>query len=57
MWNKFDYIIAVSEACKNSFLKEISRIRKQKYVVIENITSPEFIKKMAKEKVDNPMDK
>ena len=22
MWNKFDYIIAVSEACKNSFLKK-----------------------------------
>ncbi|MGG0237736.1 glycosyltransferase [Bacillus rhizoplanae] len=54
MWNKFDYIVAVSEACKNSFLKKYSKLE-NKVVVIENITSPEFIKKMANIEVDNPM--
>ena len=55
MWNKFDYIIAVSEACKHSFLKKYRELEK-KVVVIENITSPEFIRKMAEEKVNNPME-
>lgn len=54
MWNKFNYIIAVSEECKNSFLKKYSELE-NKVKVIENITSPEFIKKMANEEVDNPM--
>lgn len=52
MWNKFDYIIAVSEECKNSFLKKYPTL-KNKLKVMENITSPEFIKKMAEEKVDD----
>ncbi|WP_096435073.1 glycosyltransferase [Alteribacter populi] len=51
MWNKFDHIIAVSEACKDSFLKKYSLL-KHKVTVIENITSPEFIRKMAEEEVD-----
>ncbi|MBD1378858.1 glycosyltransferase [Metabacillus arenae] len=54
MWNKFDYIAAVSEACKSSFLKKYGELE-NKVIVIENITSPEFIREMAKEKVDNPM--
>lgn len=54
MWNNFDYIIAVSEACKSSFVKKYRELE-NKVVVIENITSPEFILKMADEKVDNPM--
>ncbi|PEB56273.1 glycosyl transferase [Bacillus pseudomycoides] len=54
MWNKFDYIVAVSEACKNSFLKKYSKLH-NKVVVIENITSPEFIRKMANENIENPM--
>lgn len=54
MWNKFDHIVAVSESCKNSFLKKYSELT-NKVVVIENITSPEFIRKMADEKVGNPM--
>ncbi len=54
MWNKFDHIVAVSEACKNSFLQKYSQL-KDKVVVIENITSPEFIRRMANEEVDNPM--
>ncbi|MFC3884777.1 glycosyltransferase [Bacillus songklensis] len=54
MWNKFDHIVAVSEACKSSFIKKYHQLEK-KVIVIENITSPEFIKKMANEVVDNPL--
>ncbi|MGF9965403.1 glycosyltransferase [Bacillus rhizoplanae] len=54
MWNKFDHIVAVSEECKNSFLKKYSKLE-NKVVVIENITSPEFIRKMANENIENPM--
>ncbi|WP_338789111.1 glycosyltransferase [Metabacillus sp. FJAT-53654] len=54
MWRKFDYIVAVSEACKTSFLNKYGEL-KNKVIVIENITSPEFIREMANRKVDNPM--
>ncbi|MGX2961384.1 glycosyltransferase [Peribacillus sp. JNUCC 23] len=54
MWNQFDHIIAVSEACKHSFLTKYRELE-NKVVVIENINSPEFIRKMADEEVDNPM--
>ncbi|HWJ78056.1 MAG TPA: glycosyltransferase [Niallia sp.] len=54
MWHKFDYIVAVSEACKTSFLNKYGELE-NRVIVIENITSPEFIRKMANEKVDNPM--
>ncbi|WP_447411262.1 glycosyltransferase [Clostridium perfringens] len=50
MWNKFDYIIAVSEECKNAFLKKYPFLH-NKIKVMENITSPEFIKNMSQEKV------
>lgn len=56
MWNKFDYIIAVSEECKNAFLVKYPSLKK-KLKVIENITSPEFIKKMAEEKVEENREK
>ncbi|MFY0758464.1 glycosyltransferase [Metabacillus dongyingensis] len=54
LWMKFDHIIAVSEACKHAFLTKYSSL-KDKVVVIENITSPDFIRKMAIEPVNNPM--
>ncbi|MDQ0859287.1 glycosyltransferase [Bacillus sp. V2I10] len=54
LWRKFDHIIAVSEACKHAFLTKYSSL-KDKVVVIENITSPDFIRKMAIEPVNNPM--
>ncbi|WP_434794210.1 hypothetical protein TPDSL_09860 [Terrisporobacter petrolearius] len=49
MWNKFDYIVAVSKECKNAFLLKYPSLDK-KMIVIENITSPEFIKKQSLEK-------
>lgn len=51
MWNKFDYIIAVSEECKNAFLKKYPSLE-SKLKVMENITSPEFIRNMAEEEIE-----
>ncbi|MDQ0242554.1 glycosyltransferase involved in cell wall biosynthesis [Bacillus fengqiuensis] len=59
MWNKFDYIASISDGCTNAFLTTYP-ILKDKIILVENITSPEFIKKMAeepitfKEKSDKP---
>lgn len=47
-WNKFDYIASISDACTDSFLTIYPSLR-NKMKQIENITSPEFIKKMADE--------
>lgn len=51
MWNKFDYIMAVSKECKNAFLKKYPSLN-DKVKVMENITSPEFIRKMAEEYIE-----
>ncbi len=50
MWNKFDYIAAVSEECCNSFLLTYPSLKK-KVFILENITSPTFITSMANEAV------
>lgn len=52
MWNKFDYIVAVSQECKNAFLSKYHSLE-EKIIVMENITSPEFIKKQSLEKIDD----
>lgn len=49
--NKFNYIISVSEECKNSFIKKYPSL-KDKVKVMENITSPEFVRKMADEYIE-----
>ncbi|MDT8861099.1 glycosyltransferase [Alkalihalobacillus sp. MEB130] len=54
MWDQFHYIIAVSEECKNSFIQKYPRLQK-KVVVMENITSPDMVRHLAIEKVENPM--
>lgn len=54
MWSKFDHIVAVSEACKESFLKKYGELV-NKVIVMENITSPEFVKKMARDAVHDPI--
>ena len=51
IWNKFNYIISISEECTNSFLKVYPTL-KDKIIYMENITSPEFIKKMAEDKIE-----
>lgn len=52
MWNKFDYIVSVSEECKNTFLLKYPSL-KNKVIVIENITSPEFIKRQSEEEIED----
>lgn len=52
IWNKFDYIAAVSEDCKRAFLNKYPML-KYKVIVIENITSPDFVRQLAKEKIDD----
>ncbi|MDQ0903967.1 glycosyltransferase [Paenibacillus sp. V4I7] len=54
MWRKFDHIIAVSDACKDSFLSKYGELA-SKVVVIENITSPDFIRNMADKEAAVPM--
>ncbi|WP_368657368.1 glycosyltransferase [Metabacillus halosaccharovorans] len=52
VWKKFDYIVSISNDCTSAFLSKYPELR-EKIVLIENITSPAFIKKMAEEKVDD----
>lgn len=48
MWNEVDYIVAVSEECKNSFLNIYPQFEK-KTIVVENILSEIHVRKMANE--------
>ncbi|RDI45717.1 glycosyltransferase [Falsibacillus pallidus] len=51
MWSKFDYIAAVSSECKKAFLEKYPVLH-GKVIVIENITSPDFIRKLADEGIE-----
>ncbi|MGL6099029.1 MAG: hypothetical protein ACRC0G_05335, partial [Fusobacteriaceae bacterium] len=51
MWSRLDYIIAVSDECAKSFLKKYPSLEGS-VKVIENITSADFIRKMAKESLE-----
>lgn len=53
-WEKFDYIVGVSEDCVKTFLKIYPTLT-AKCKVVENITSPEFIRKMSYEKTEETM--
>ncbi|MGL4866620.1 MAG: glycosyltransferase [Cetobacterium sp.] len=46
IWERYDYIVAVSEDCLESFLKIYPTLA-LRCRVIENITSPKFIKEMS----------
>lgn len=48
MWKSIDYIVAVSEDCKNSFFNIYPQLEK-KTIVVENILSEVHIRKMANE--------
>jgi glycosyltransferase involved in cell wall biosynthesis len=54
MWSKFDYIVAVSNECKNAFISKYAALE-DRVIVMENITTPELISTLASEKADNPM--
>ncbi|MFE7060548.1 glycosyltransferase [Sutcliffiella sp. NPDC057660] len=54
MWDRFHYIAAVSEECKNAFLVKYPSLSK-KVIVLENITAPALVRELSKEKIDNPL--
>lgn len=56
IWEKFNSIVGVSEKCVETFLK-IYPILREKCAVVENITSPEFIRKMSEEQVSEEFEK
>ncbi|MCS5420922.1 MULTISPECIES: glycosyltransferase [Psychrilyobacter] len=51
MWNKFNYIVSISDSVTTSFLVKYPSL-KDKIILIENITSPEFIQKMSEEELE-----
>lgn len=55
-WSKYDGIVAVSEACREAFLKKYGELS-EKVQVIENVTSPEFILRMSEEEPCAPFSK
>lgn len=52
MWDKCDYIVSVSEKCKQAFDEKHPNL-KEKSIVIENILPMEFVKKRANDVINN----
>ncbi|MDQ6423263.1 glycosyltransferase [Paenibacillus sp. LHD-117] len=48
VWSRYENIISISEACTDSFIKSYPSL-KEKIKLIENITSPAFIRDMAEQ--------
>ncbi len=48
VWNAFDYVISISDDVTNSFLQAFPSLER-KVVLIENILSPDFVRKRAGE--------
>ena len=46
MWNKFDYIVSISDEVTKSFVSKYPTLEK-KIILIENITSPKFVEEMS----------
>lgn len=51
VWQKFDYIVSISDACTVAFLK-IHPSLENKIIVIENLTNPDYVKMMAKKPLE-----
>ena len=51
MWNKFDYIISISDDCTKAFLEKYPKL-KNKIILVENITSPQFVLQRADENIE-----
>lgn len=54
MWDKYNHLIAVSDACRSAFIQKYGELS-SKVEVMENIMSPDFIRSMAEEDADNPL--
>lgn len=46
VWSKYDYIISISDDCTKAFINKYPTLQ-DKVVLVENITSPKFVKKMS----------
>ena len=49
MWSRFNYIISISKDVTKSFLDKYPSL-KEKIILVENITSPKFVRDMSNEK-------
>ncbi|MUV36910.1 hypothetical protein JNUCC1_00714 [Lentibacillus sp. JNUCC-1] len=54
MWQRYDHIIAVSEACRSAFVSKYPSLE-NRVQVIENITSPTLVRQLANEQPDTPI--
>ncbi|TQS74127.1 glycosyltransferase [Ornithinibacillus gellani] len=54
MWKKYDYIMAVSKACRQAFLQKYPSLD-HKVRVMENISSPHLVRQQAMEPLDERM--
>ena len=52
VWEKFDYIVSISDACTEAFLKTHPSL-KDKVVLVENITSPDYVRAMADKPIEH----
>lgn len=52
IWEQFENIVSISEDVSNAFLLKYPSL-KNKIILIENITSPEFIKKLSNELIND----
>ncbi|USK31667.1 glycosyltransferase [Bacillus sp. F19] len=51
-WKKFDYIASISDECTKSFLSKYPSLE-DRIALIENISAPNFIIRMAREEITN----
>jgi glycosyltransferase involved in cell wall biosynthesis len=56
IWQKFDYIISISDACTEAFLKTHPSL-KDKIILVENITSPDYVRAMANNPIEQAFSK
>ena len=55
LWNKFDYIVSISQDCTDAFVRMYPSL-KEKIILVENIRAPKFINKMANEECEDMVD-
>lgn len=54
MWSCFDHIISISQDCTNAFVKKYPELE-NRVVLMENISSPDFVKEMSKEEINEDL--
>ncbi len=54
-FEKADYVVTISNICKESLVKNFQTINSSKFLVLENVTSQELIISLSKEELDDPL--